>query len=243
MIILRSKNFALLDRKPYRKNVWDRLIHGWFGESKKSIDEYNKEVDTHNAGQNRLYQLKKTNPKKYWEELTRLDKAVENLKIIEEKFKKKLPQELYRYVDVVRNFHKDFERWGNKYPDIDTNEVNTEFFIPILPILGDVDLYHDKEKFETSIENAEKIEGINFFVDYKSQIDYDFPHEFWTISSSICGTFTRKTLKEALVDYQKKKVDIEQQLLRLKENSDVKNKYELLELVILWLSHLKNSRF
>lgn len=241
MIILRSKNFALLDRKPYRKNIWDRLIHGWFGESKKSIDEYNKEVDSHNAGQNRLYQLKKTNPKKYWEELTHLDTAIQNLKTMEEKFKKKLPQELYRYVDVVRSFYKDFERWSNKYPDIDTNEVNTEFFVPILPILGIVNLYN--EKFEASIEEAGKIEGVNFFVDYKSQIDYDFSHEFWTVSSTISGTFTRRTLKEALVDYQKKKVDIEQQLLRLKENSDVKNKYELLELVILWLSHMKNSRF
>ena len=66
MIILRSKNFALLDRKPYRKNIWDRLIHGWFGTSKKSIDEYNEKVDSHNARQNRLYLLKKTNPKKYW---------------------------------------------------------------------------------------------------------------------------------------------------------------------------------
>lgn len=160
---------------------------------------------------------------------------------MEEKFKKKLPQELYRYVDVVRSFYKDFERWSNKYPDIDTNEINTEIFVPILPILGIVNLYN--EKFETSIEEAGNIEGVNFFVDYKSQIDYDFSHEFWTISSAISGTFTRKTLKEALVDYQKKKVDIEQQLLRLKENSDVKNKYELLELVILWLSHMKNSRF
>ena len=123
MIILRTTSYALLEKKQYYKNNWDRLKHGWFGTSKESVDKYNNYVSKHNAEEKKLSGLLKNNPRQYLIELYNLDTVTKRLGEFEKMYGIRLPQEIYKYVDAIKSFAGPLKNWMVGKDDQEVNHI------------------------------------------------------------------------------------------------------------------------
>lgn len=133
MIVLRNKSFSLLEKRQYYKNNWDRLKAGWIGTSKKSIDKYNKYVDTHNE----LERLKENNPKEFLRKYYSIDKVRKDIKILELLPKDKI-KNLYQYLDCIESFAPEFGRLCKQNPEFDSSRLSK-----IIPTITPIDIITD----------------------------------------------------------------------------------------------------
>jgi len=194
MIILRTKQYALLEKKQYYKNNWDRLKHGWFGTSKESIDKYNNYVSKHNAEEKKLSGLLKNNPRQYLIELYNLDTVTNKLREFEKVFNTKLPQDIFKYIEAIKSFAGPLKNWAAKYPNEnhrgDLFAVIGEFAPTLMYKNGDV------EDYRKDMEDGGNAYLFNF--DYDGTISYNFDHKRWLMGSTK-KSGSAKTLKDTLL--------------------------------------------
>ena len=234
MIILRSKNFALLEKKQYYKNNWDRLKHGWFGTSKKSIDEHNKYVSNYNARQKKLSDLLKNNPLQYLIYLYDLDIVTKRLREFEKVFNTKLPQDIFKYVETIKSFAGPLKTWVAKYPD----EIDEK--PEILRSAGIINYFNmNFEDNDGRVEDIEDTEDISMIdINYDDEVVYNTKDKVWRLGN-VGDSSKSKTLKGIILPSIKAMIGYDEEYIR--NNDDVDKHLPEFELRKLWYNHVKSK--
>lgn len=236
MIILRSKNFALLEKKQYYKNNWDRLKHGWIGTSKESIDQYNKFVSKHNAEQKKLTGLLKNNPRQYLIDLYNLDAVTSKLREFEKVFNTKLPQDIFKYVETIKSFAGPIKTWAAKYPNEDPRFPRIAGVINSFNV--DLELKSGKvENFRDDLEDTGDVCLLD--VGYDDVIVYNIDKKVWNLDFTGEKDDT-KTLKDTLLPTIKNMIDLNDDYVE-GGYDDVDKHMPEFELRKLWYNHVKSK--
>lgn len=236
MIILRNKNFALLEKKQYYKNNWDRLKHGWFGTSKESVDRYNKFVSKHNAEEKKLSGLLKNNPRQYLIELYNLDTVTSKMREFENVFNTKLPQEIYKYVETIKSFAGPLKTWAAKYPNENPRLPRIDGIINSFNV--DLELKSGKvESFRDDLEDTGDVCLLD--VGYDDVIVYNIDKKVWNLDYTGEKDDT-KTLKDTLLSTIKNMIDLNDEYVE-GGYDDVDKHLPEFELRKLWYNHVKSK--
>lgn len=236
MIILRSKSFALLEKKQYYKNNWDRLKHGWFGTSKESIDQYNNYVSKHNAEEKKLSGLLKNNPRQYLIDLYNLDTVTSKMREFENVFNTKLPQEIYKYVETIKSFAGPLKTWAAKYPNENPRLPRIDSIINSFNV--DLELKSGKvENFRDDLEDTGDICLLD--VGYDDVIVYNIDKKVWNLDYTGEKDDT-KTLKDTLLSTIKNMIDLNDEYVE-GGYDDVDKHLPEFELRKDWYHHVKNK--
>lgn len=235
MIILRNKNFALLEKKQYYKNNWDRLKHGWFGTSKESVGKYNNYVSKHNAEEKKLSGLLKNNPRQYLIDLYNLDTVTKRLGEFEKMYGIRLPQEIYKYVDAIKSFAGPLKNWMVGKDDQEVNHIlRTDNIIYKL----DSGL---SEKYDSVESYRKDIEGDGEIV-LMSNIEYDYYFIYNTRNNTWHVTYSNNdvnNLKDLILPFLKH--EIEDNENNHDENAVGNSEEYSKELRKLWYNHVKSK--
>ena len=236
MIILRNKNFALLEKKQYYKNNWDRLKHGWFGTSKESIDQYNKFVSKHNAEEKKLSGLLKNNPRQYLIELYNLDTVTNKLREFEKVFNTKLPQDIFKYVETIKSFAGPLKTWAAKYPNENPRLPRIDGIINSFNV--DLELKSGKvENFRDDLEDTGDVCLLD--VGYDDVIVYNIDKKVWNLDYTGEKDDT-KTLKDTLLSTIKNTIDLDDGYVDGGYDG-VDKRFPEFELRKLWYNHIKST--
>lgn len=236
MIILRTKSYALLEKKQYYKNNWDRLKHGWFGTSKESIDQYNKFVSKHNAEEKKLSGLLKNNPRQYLIELYNLDTVTSKMREFENVFNTKLPQEIYKYVETIKSFAGPLKTWAAKYPNENPRLPRIDGIINSFNV--DLELKSGKvENFRDDLEDTGDICLLD--VGYDDVIVYNIDKKVWNLDYTGEKDDT-KTLKDTLLSTIKNMINLNDEYVEGGYDDVYKHLPEF-ELRKLWYNHVKSK--
>lgn len=235
MIILRNKNFALLEKKQYYKNNWDRLKHGWFGTSKESIDKYNNYVSKHNAEEKKLSGLLKNNPRQYLIDLYNLDTVTKRLGEFENMYGIRLPQEIYKYVDAIKSFAGPLKNWMVGKDDQEVNHIlRTDNIIYRLDS-GLSEKYDSVGTYKKDMESDGEIVLM-------SNIEYDYYFIYNTNNNTWHVTYSNSdvnNLKDLILPFLKH--EIEDNKNYHDENAVGRNEEYSKELRKLWYNHVKSK--
>ena len=235
MIILRNKNFALLEKKQYYKNNWDRLKHGWIGTSKESVDKYNNYVSKHNAEEKKLSGLLKNNPRQYLIELYNLDTVTKRLGEFEKMYGIRLPQEIYKYVEAIKSFAGPLKTWAAKYPNENPRLPRIDGIINSFNV--DLELKSGKvENFRDDLEDTGDICLLD--VGYDDVIVYNIDNKVWDLDYT--GSNSDKTLKDTLLSTIKNMIDLDDGYVE-GGYDDVDKRLPEFELRKLWYNHVKSK--
>ena len=236
MIILRTKQYALLEKKQYYKNNWDRLKHGWFGTSKESVDKYNNYVSKHNAEEKKLSGLLKNNPRQYLIELYNLDTVTSKMREFENVFNTKLPQEIYKYVETIKSFAGPLKTWAAKYPNENPRLPRIDGIINSFNV--DLELKSGKvENFRDDLEDTGDICLLD--VGYDDVIVYNIDKKVWNLNYTGEKDDT-KTLKDTLLSTIKNMIDLNDEYVE-GGYDDVDKHLPEFELRKLWYNHVKSK--
>ena len=235
MIILRTKSYALLEKKQYYKNNWDRLKHGWFGTSKESVDKYNNYVSKHNAEEKKLSGLLKNNPRQYLIDLYNLDTVTKRLGEFEKMYGIRLPQEIYKYVDAIKSFAGPLKNWMVGKDDQEVNHIlRTDNIIYRL----DSGL---SEKYDSVESYRKDIEGDGEIV-LMSNIEYDYYFIYNTNNNTWHVTYSNtdvNNLKDLILPFLKHEIEDNE---NYHDENAVGNSEECSkELRKLWYNHVKSK--
>lgn len=235
MIILRNKNFALLEKKQYYKNNWDRLKHGWFGTSKESVDKYNNYVSKHNAEEKKLSGLLKNNPRQYLIDLYNLDTVTKRLGEFEKMYGIRLPQEIYKYVDAIKSFAGPLKNWMVGKDDQEVNHIlRTDNIIYRLDS-GLSEKYDSVGTYRKDMESDGEIVLM-------SNIEYDYYFIYNTRNNTWHVTYSNSdvnNLKDLILPFLKH--EIEDNKNYHDENAVGRNEEYSKELRKLWYNHVKSK--
>lgn len=236
MIILRTKSYALLEKKQYYKNNWDRLKHGWFGTSKESIDKYNNYVSKHNSEEKKLSGLLKNNPRQYLIELYNLDTVTNKLREFEKVLNTKLPQDIFKYVETIKSFAGPIKTWAAKYPNEDPRLLRIAGIINSF----NVDLENKNGKVENFRDYLEDTGDVCLLdVGYDDVIVYNIDKKVWNLDYTGEKNDT-KTLKDTLLSTIKNMIDLNDGYVEGGYN-DVDKHLPEFELRKLWYNHVKSK--
>ena len=235
MIILRNKNFALLEKKQYYKNNWDKLKHGWFGTSKESVDKYNNYVSKHNAEEKKLSGLLKNNPRQYLIELYNLDTVTKRLGEFEKMYGIRLPQEIYKYVDAIKSFAGPLKNWMVGKNDLDVDHIlRTDNIIYRLDS-GLSEKYDSVGTYKKDMESDGEVVLM-------SNIEYDYYFIYNTRNNTWHVTYSNSdvnNLKDLILPFLKH--EIEDNKNYHDENAVSRNEEYSKELRKLWYNHVKSK--
>ena len=235
MIILRNKNFALLEKKQYYKNNWDKLKHGWFGTSKESVDKYNNYVSKHNAEEKKLSGLLKNNPRQYLIELYNLDTVTKRLGEFEKMYGIRLPQEIYKYVDAIKSFAGPLKNWMVGKNDLDVDHIlRTDNIIYRLDS-GLSEKYDSVGTYKKDMESDGEVVLM-------SNIEYDYYFIYNTRNNTWHVTYSNSdvnNLKDLILPFLKH--EIEDNKNYHDENAVSRNEEYSKELRKLWHNHVKSK--
>jgi hypothetical protein len=235
MIILRTKSYALLEKKQYYKNNWDRLKHGWFGTSKESVDKYNNYVSKHNAEEKKLSGLLKNNPRQYLIDLYNLDTVTKRLGEFEKMYGIRLPQEIYKYVDAIKSFAGPLKNWMvGKDDQVVDHILRTDNIIYRL----DSGL---SEKYDSVESYRKDIEGDGEIV-LMSNIEYDYYFIYNTNNNTWHVTYSNtdvNNLKDLILPFLKHEIEDNENYRD--ENAVGRNEEYSKELRKLWYNHVKSK--
>lgn len=236
MIILRTKSYALLEKKQYYKNNWDRLKHGWFGTSKESVDKYNNYVSKHNAEEKKLSGLLKNNPRQYLIDLYNLDTVTKRLGEFEKTYGIRLPQDIFKYVETIKSFAGPLKIWAAKYPNENPRLPRIDGIINSFNV--DLELKSGKvENFRDDLEDTGDICLLD--VGYDDVIVYNIDKKVWNLDYTGEKDDT-KTLKDTLLSTIKNMIDLNDEYIE-GGYDDVDKHLPEFELRKLWYNHVKSK--
>jgi hypothetical protein len=196
MLVLRSKNYSMLSRKQYYKNNWDRLKAGWIGTSKKSIDKYNKYVDTHNE----LERLKENNPKEFLRRYYSIDKIKKELGSVEKNIKIDLSI-INKYLGCIESFAPEFGKFCKQNPEFKIEELEKT-----IPRVSDADtiencFYYADGTSIPILEMDNEGNGLYYYPEKKLFGDFiepTFSDKFHNFKEGVLNLSTRKSNKELI---------------------------------------------
>lgn len=216
MIILRNKNYSFFGNLFKKKNQIER----------KQVSEVDKQ---------RLTNLLKTNPRQYLIEVYNLDTVTKRLGELERTYGIKLPQDIYKYVEVIKSFAGPLKKWATRFPNFDPllreDGIINNFNIDLENKNGKI------ESFKRDLEESGDIFLLDSMLD--DVIAYNINNKVWSSQRSYHKEEAR-TLKEILLSCVKDAID-EDEVYAMDAGYDENGEVPAFELRKLWYQHLKSK--